>query len=272
MDLGSFFKGIERDEILILLASLAFPWLKDYVGKGKSGGGGGKGAAVSAITAAMGGIGGNDEDLLLYLFGEIEDKSKARVLHELAQKLTPTAIRGLRLRLTSLPGNHAPGAGNEEPPKDGAKGEKRDARLSTLNGLIELCEKNGVDDTVKLLTEYGIIVQDPRAVRWLKKFCDVDESDTLTFGSVTDKLKPHADKLKEMLAKLAKDDPQPVPMGPVRYFINAILIGGDKAELVLIPRWMKNLKFKLPAIEWPFPKSKPRRQPIDYHDRIPPTL
>lgn len=264
MDIGSFFKGIERDEIIILLASLAFPWLKDYVGKGK-GGGGGKGAAVSAITAAIGGIGGNDEDLLLYLFGEIKDKKKAKVLHELAAKLTPTAIRGLRLRLTSLPGNHAPGAGTDEAAKDGQKGEKRDARLDTLNGLIELCETNGVDDTVRLLTEYGIIVQDPRAVRWIKNVCDVDEGDTLTFGIVIDKLKPGMEKLKTWLTKLAEDDPTPVPMGPVRYILNSVMIGGDKAELVLIPRWVKNLK-------WPFSKSEPRRRPLDYHDRVPPAF
>lgn len=265
MDVSGFFKGIERDEILILLSSLAFPWLKDFFGKSKPGGAAGKNSTVSAITAAIGGIGGSDEDLLLYLFGEIEDKKKAKVLHELAQKLTPTAIRGLRLRLTSLPGNHAPGTSGEETTKDGAKIEKRDARLNTLNGLIELCETNGVDDTVKLLTEYGIIVQDPKAVKWLKKFCDVDESDTLTFGNVMDKLKPQMDKLRNWLIELAKNDPTPVPMGPVRYIINSVMVGSDNAELVLIPRWLKNFK-------WPFSRSQPRKRPIEYHDRIPPTL
>jgi hypothetical protein len=133
-------------------------------------------------------------------------------------------------------------------------------------GLIELCEKNGVDNTVKLLTEYGIIVQNPVAIRWIKKVCDVDESEELTFGTVIDKLRPSMEKLKNWLEKAMEDNQEPVPMGPIRYIINSVLIGGDKAELVLIPRWIKNLK-------WPsWPKSEPRRGPLEYHERKPPTL
>jgi len=253
--MNEFFKGIERDEMIIFLASLAFPWVKDFLGKGKLSGAAGKGGAVSSITAAMGGLGGNDEDLLLYLFGEIKDKKKAKILHELSAKLTPTAIRSLRLRLTSLPGNHSPLA-------EGEKGEKKDSRLSTLEGLIALCEENGVDDTVKLLTEYGIVVQDPQAVKWIKKLCDIDASDELTFGLVVDKMSGPMEKLRKWLKD---EDQEPVPMGPIRYIINSVLAGGDKAELVLIPRWVKNLVPK-------FSRSKPRRPPLEYHDRIPPTL
>jgi hypothetical protein len=62
-------------------------------------------------------------------------------------------------------------------------------------------------------------------------------------------------------------DLAPVPMGPIEYLINSVMIGGDKAELVLIPRWIKNF-----TIKWPWSIQKPRRTPLEYHERKTPTL
>jgi hypothetical protein len=68
------------------------------------------------------------------------------------------------------------------------------------------------------------------------------------------------------------EDQAPVPMGPIGYLINSVLAGKENARLVLIPLWVKDLKIKLPKFKWPFPKSQPRRPPLEYHERIPPTL
>lgn len=260
MTTPSWIKSWEKEEIFTLLLAFFFPWIREQFGKGKVS----KDVMnVGSITSMIGGWGSKDEDLLLYLFTRVNNKPGARkVLLELRQKLTPTAIRGLRLRLTSLPGDMS----STEDKSLGENGIKRDARLTTLEGLITLCENEGIDETVKLLTEYGIIVRDPLAIKWIKKICNIEDDKDLAMGDFLDKLKPGIDRIKDWVVKLEKDDPTPIPMGPIRYIINSVLIGGDKAELVLIPLWIKNLK-------WPsWPKSEPRRGPLEYHERKPPTL
>ncbi len=140
-----------------------------------------------------------------------------------------------------------------------------DSRVNVLRGIAEHVDDDlgNADEVAAMLRDTGALGGDNEALSFLQKamtgiknllckLLGVATIEEITPSLVYERLKGELDQT-------------PVPMGPIRYIINSVLLGGENAELVLIPRWIKNLKRKTS-------KSQPRRGPLEYHERIPPTL
>lgn len=146
-----------------------------------------------------------------------------------------------------------------------------DSRVNVLRGIAAhvKADFSNATEVATMLRDVGALGSNNEALNFLQKvqtelkkllctLLSVESVEDITMSLVYDKLVGEV------------EDGAPIPMGPIRYLINSVMMGKDNAKLVLIPPWIKNRikNLKKPSL----PRLKSRRPPLEDHERIPPTF